>query len=887
MQEMGEKMKLSLRKPKNNNKEIKYRKNKKFSRKVGLYIFAVVVLCVLIWLAYYYIRFYSYNEYREYLSSYEYAEGSEFVALSDDNPSVQGMELVTENEYLKLYTNTDTAEVALYDKRNQKTIYSNPLAVDKDALANETNKKYLKSQFIINYFNKNRDGGLYDSYSMAVARGQVKAESIKDGIRFIYDVGDFSKNSTGIVPIFFTNEKMEEVQSRLSEDDATAIRRYYVDSTNVPGMLELNGVAQKNKKTIQRIGLILETIAFTEEEYYEQMELAGIEEAETLSFTIPLEYRIEDDGLLVSIPTGKIQEYGGAKIYRIQLLRYMGAASQDEEGYMVLPNGSGSIINFNNGKINAAEYSQYIYSIDPIADSLTQTEFTEQARLRLFGICREDSSILVTVEDGASLANITAGISGKYNSYNYAYPSFQLRGYDVLSLFGNTGNEADLPIVVKDIYDVNLSVKYTMLTDEYSGYNGIANYYRQRLIDEGTLTLKEGNEDIPFYYDIVGGVKETVFFLGTQYLSVNPITTFEEAGDISDDLLASGIKNQVMNYQGWFNGGYYHDVTNKVKVIRKLGGRSGLEELSKRVEDNGGTFYGDTSLQKVSYISKRYNEYQETSRYYGAGYYAYFANVNPSTLSKMSTLGYRETGYFLVSPKFLPRYVDGLIKGIDKIDIKGISLRDLGDSLYSDQKRTNIINREEALDVVLAQFDKLSDSGKNLLICGGNDYSFEYASDIINVPMNDNKYFIVDDSIPLYQMIIHGSIDYAGSLINFYDDIDSSNLKLNLIEYGASPHYLFTKESANEMKYTGLHKYYSTKYDIWKEEAVNMYREVNEALSKVSGETMINYEIIEDGVSKVTYSNGIVFYINYLDEDVTVDGVTIPAKDYETREVEV
>ena len=147
---------------------------------------------------------------------------------------------------------------------------------------------------------------------------------------------------------------------------------------------------------------------------------------------------------------------------------------------MVVPNGSGSIINFNNGKINAADYSQYIYNLDPLADSLTQTEYTEKARLGLFGICKEDSSILVTIEDGASLANITAGVSGKFSVYNYVYPSFMLRVYDILSIFGSTGSSADLPIVVKDIYDCNLSVKYTFLTDEYSGYSGIANYYRQR-----------------------------------------------------------------------------------------------------------------------------------------------------------------------------------------------------------------------------------------------------------------------------------------------------------------------------------------------------------------------------------------------------------------------
>lgn len=880
---MGEKMRLSVRTP---NKIKKKYTNKKLSRKVGLYILGLAVLSILVWLLYFYKRFYSYDGYKNHLSSYSYDEGNEFEAITEENPSIQGMDLVAENEYLKLYTNTETAEVAVYDKRNKIAIYSNPINADDDTIANETNKRYMKSQFIINYFNKNRASGVYDSYSMSVSRGQVEAEKIEDGIRFIYDVGDHTGRSTGIVPTFFSHEKIEEIQSKLPEKDAISLGRYYMDSKTVPGMLELNGVVKKNKITIEKIGRFLEDVGFTEEDYFEQMELAGFDEVkETVSFVIPLEYRLEDDGLLVSIPTGKIQEFGGAKIYRIQMHRYMGAAGQDETGYMVVPNGSGSIINFNNGKISAADYSQYIYNIDPIADSLTQTEYTEQARIGLFGICRKNSGLLVTIEDGASLSNITAGVSGKYSSYNYAYPSFQLRGYDVLSLFGNTGNEADLPIVVNDINDFNLSVKYTMLTNEYSGYSGIANYYRQRLIDEGVISLKKNNGDIPFYYDIVGGVKETAFFLGSQYLSVNPITTFEEAGDLSDDLLSSGIKNQVMNYQGWFNGGYFHDVTNKVKVTRKLGGRSGLEELNRRVEDNGGALYVDASHQKVSYISKRFSQYQETSRYYGAGYYAYFANVNPATLSKTSTLGYSETGYYLISPKFLPRYVDGFVRGINKVDIDGISLRDLGDTLHSDQKRTNVINREEALDVVVAQFDKLESTGKKLLVSGGNDYAFKYTSDIINVPMGDNRYFIVDESIPLYQMILHGSIDYGGGLINFYDDVDSFDLTLNLIEYGASPHYLFTKESANEMKYTGLHKFYSTKYDIWKEEAVNMYRNVNMALSRVSGEAMIDYQIIKDGVSKVTYSNGLVFYINYLAEDVTVDGVNISAKDYAIKEV--
>ncbi|HKL99420.1 MAG TPA: DUF5696 domain-containing protein, partial [Mobilitalea sp.] len=350
-------MKLSVKTPNKNNTK---HTNKKLTRKVGLYILGLAVLCILVWLLYFYVRFYSYNGYKENLTSYSYEEGMEFDVIPEGTPSLQGMDLVAENEYLKLYTNIETAEVAVFDKRNQTAIYSNPVNADEDPIANETNKQYLKSQFILNYFNKNKAAGVYDSYSMSVSRGQVKTEKIQNGVRFIYDVGDHTTRSTGIVPIFFSREKIEELQSKLPENDATSLGRYYMDSKTVSGMLELNAVAKKNKITIEKIGRFLEDAGFTEDDYYEQMEMAGIEEEkETVSFIIPLEYRLEDDGLLVSIPIGKIQEFGGAKIYRIQMHRYMGAAGQDEEGYMVVPNGSGSIINFNNGKTSAADYSQY------------------------------------------------------------------------------------------------------------------------------------------------------------------------------------------------------------------------------------------------------------------------------------------------------------------------------------------------------------------------------------------------------------------------------------------------------------------------------------------------------------------------------------------------
>lgn len=848
------------------------------TKKIVLGILGIALVAGAIYTAYYCIHYLAYNKYKDYLTEYDYEEGSSYLPVKEKRADVEGMELVSENEFLKLYTDPSTATVAVYDKRNGEVVYTNPTGADKDSMANATNLNYLKSQFIINYYNKEVKSGTYDSYSMAVEKGQVTTESINSGIRYIYRLGDFESSKTGIIPIYVTQEKLDEICQKLSEGDAVSLKRYYISSTTTQGMLELNGIAQKNPKTIKKIQGWLENIGWTDAEYKEQMELAGVETILPISFQIPLEYRLEEDGVKVSIPVSAIEEYGGGSIYRIQLLRYMGAAHTTEEGYMVVPNGSGSIINFNNGKVNAASYAQYIYDIDPLSANYTTTENAISAKLPLFGICREESSVLATIENGASMAVITAGISGVFNDYNYAYPTFVLRTADNLRMFGNSSQ--DVYVLEPEINDVNLEVKYTLLTEEHKNYIGIANYYRERLIAEGILTPDTQTGDIPFYYDVISGVKETAHFMGVQSLKTFSMTTFDEAAEMFQDLADMGITKQVMNLQGWFNGGFYHKTADKIKIPRSVGSKSDLEKLNDTVTENGGRFYTDVVLQQITFADKDFNYDAEASKYYGAGYVVSLGQVNPATLRSTSALGYMETMYDLLSPRYLPRYVSKFTDKIEKYDTYGISLRDLGNVVYSDKKRTNIIDREEALKVVLGQLDKLKGTGKHLMTNGGNDYSFVYSTDIINVPIEHNNFLIVDERIPLYEMIIHGSISYASELLNYDDKEDKALTILKMIESGAAPHYVFTKQESSRMKNTGLNRYYATTFDVWKEEAVDIYNQVNGALKYVTGAMIVNHEILDNSVRKITYNNGVVIYINYNDNVQMTEGYEIPAKGY-------
>ncbi|MCD8336727.1 MAG: DUF5696 domain-containing protein [Lachnospiraceae bacterium] len=859
------------------------------SKKILLVLIGIVLIAALSLLGWWYFRYYSYNAYQQYLTAYDYEEGTDFVKLSEEESDVVGMVLAAENDTLKLYANVSTGEVAIVDKRNGQITYSNPVDADEDAIANATNLSYMKSQLIVDYFNTSRTTGTYDSYSYCTSLDQLEVEAIEDGIRFIYTIGDMSA-STGIVPEYISEETLNDVMSKLSEDDAKEVAKKYTAGTTsglADGYLELLESAKKGASQLRKLNKYFEEAGFTTEDYLREMEGSGIEGAVPISFEIPLEYRLVDDGVEATIPMSQVVENGGGAIYRIQMLRYFGAAGTEEDGYMLVPNGSGSIIYFNNGKngTSVSNYSEYVYGIDPLMAEYTVLENSENAKMALFGLFREESAVFATIEDGASLAYISAGVSGKINSYNYVYSTFVLRGNEKLSMFGTTGNEADLPVVEDEFYDANLTIRYTMLTEDDADYSGAANYYRNRLVAEGVLIAQESEEgeDIKFYYDILGGVNMTKYFLGTQYNGIYAMTTYAQAQEISEDLAANGITNQVMNFQGWMNGGYYHSVVDQINLPSALGSKSKLEDLSEALSEIGGTFYADVAFQKVTEISKRYAFSTETARYYGSGYIADFGLVNPTTLRQTSGLGYEENRYVLISPKYLVRYINSFASKISNYDISGISLRDLASELHSDKKRTNVIDREEALDVVLGSLTEIEETGKNVLLNAANDYSFAYADDIINVPLSGNDYYIIDEDVPFYEMLLHGYVDYAGDVVNLSDSSDETDIILSLIENGASPHYMFSYQSSNEIKNTGVNYFYSTTYSNWSDDALYVYNEVNEALKYVNGAEMVKHEILSSNVRAVTYSNGVTIYINTGTADEKANGVTVPARSYTVK----
>ena len=864
----------------------------KLGKKILIICLAVLLIAVGEYVLYYVFHYVNFKDYKDTLSSYTVEAGSDY---SPKEKGAKGdYDLIAENDKLEFYADPSTGDIAVYDLADDTWYYSTPLDIDEDKVANADNKERLKSQLIINFFNQNRNEGIYTSRGevIDVDPSQLKAENIENGIRFIYHFKQKAASSE-VIPYVISRERYENFTSQMSEKTQKDMKQFYnlneeEDRYEIINSLSTGKGQARNYDKIYKA--LYNEAGYTDEDYAIDMADTEFTVNTRASFYVTLEYRLEEDGLRVNVPTGEIKEINGS-IHSIEVLPGFGYATKEDTGYFVVPNGSGSLINFNNAK--NSRYSAYIYGIDPTLANYTKVENADTVKLPIFGVCYDDHSLLAAVEDGKSLGQInayTAGGTEALSSYNTSSYTFYLRGSETLGMFGTTGNAANLPIVEKTFADVNIQIRYSFLGKDNTGYSGIANYYRNVLEKRGDIKpngdpLSTEVSDIGFYYDVIGGVKVTDFFMGVKYLGVKAMTTYEQAKEMATYLAGKGIRNQVVNFQGWFNGGYYHDVADKVKMIKKLGSEKKLDELTSYIEGIGGRIYADVAFQKVTDISKRYNQTYEAAKYY-AGYSLLLGQVNPVTLRQTASLGYMETLYSIVSPKFLVRYVDKFISKTEDMKVTGFSLRDLGSVLSSDKKRTEIINREMALDVVEAQLKRFADNGdKKVMVSAANEYAAKYADDIINAPIAQNSYYSVDAEIPLYEMIYHGYVDYAGYNINTSDTYDVDDISLKLIEFGCSPHFVFTYLESNNMKYTGVNDVYASTFDTWKDTAVKIYEKVNDALKNVRYAVIVAHERLDEGVSKVSYSNGVTIYVNTTASSYSDDEISIEAKSYAVKGV--
>lgn len=797
--------------------------------------------------------------------------------------------VIMENEYLKFTMDPMTTQFELEVKSSGKKWYSNPVDADQDTSALSAEKGKLKSTLTMTYSITSGLDTLYNNYDYSIKNGTYEIEASENEVKVVYSLGDIQKEfvippviletnmdkwlanmdkeALNIVKQYYKKYDINKLSKRDAKDKDSLIEKYPVMETEVIYVLR-DGTNDSLRKKMEQY---FEEAGYTYADYEADKELNQAEQtSDKPIFNISMIYKLDGEDFVVEVPFSEMEGKKDYPIYSVTPLPFFGAGGKEDDGYILVPEGGGALINFNNGKLSQNSYYANLYGWDM---ALGRDAVVHNTRIyyNTFGIAQEDDSFICILEEGVPYASVQADISGHYNSYNYAnvaYSVTQREQYDV-SEIANTS----VYTYLKQLPDETMTQRYRFV--DSGDYVDMAKTYQGYLADQydGYLT-KNDDSEAPITIEIVGAVDKAKQILGVPVSRPLELTTYEEAEGIIEELNAEGMKNMSVKLTGWCNGGYNQKILKKVKTIGALGSKKDLQNTINTAQSLGVDFYldGVTQYANNSNILNGFFSIRDAAR---------FISKERAELFQYSAITYAERdgwkSFYLLHPDLAAEMTDNLVAATDSYGT-GVSFRETGMDLSADYYKKNVQSRQTVMEQQEAQLKEIADSGKQIMINMGNDYAALYSDVITNMDLRGSEYTILDEYVPFYQIAIHGYIDYMSYPINLSGN--SEQELLYCAEYGAGLYYTVMKESPFTLQNTLYTQYYGSDYDTWHDAILSTYTRYNEELGHTFDQEITDHEMVSEDVSCTTYEDGTKVYVNYTYEAVqTADG-EVPARDY-------
>ena len=796
--------------------------------------------------------------------------------------------MVMENDRLKFTMDPTTTQFSLEVKDTGKVWYSNPQDAGNDTLALAAEKTKLQSTLLMSYSVVSGLESQYDNYEYSIKNGIYDIDAGEDYIKVNYSIGKVDREY--VIPPVSTAEDFENITSQMSVEATNMVKRYYKK-------YDINNLGKKDDKDALLASYpILETeviyvlrdnasnsVKTKMEEYFEEygytyekfMEDRELDFSEKSSdnpvFNVSMVYRLEDDDLKVELALGDLEYEDDYPIYTLTPLPYFGAGGVDDEGYMLVPEGGGAIINFNNGKIAQNSYYANMYGWD-MALSREAVVHNTRAYYNTFGISQGDDSFLCILEEGAPYASIQVDISGHNNSYNYANAVYSVslrEQYDV----GDIASSA-IYVYLPELPDETLTLRYRFV--DSGSYVDMAKEYQGYLKDKygDSFTINDDTE-APVAIEIVGAVDKVKQIMGVPVSRPLKLTTYKEAEAMIKELQSEGMSNMSVKLSGWCNGGVSQHILRKVKPISDLGSKKDLQSLVNTAESLGVDIYldGVTQYEYDSNIFDGFFSYTDAAR---------FISKERAELFIYSDVTYaaREgvDSYFLLHADLAQQMTENLITAANKYGA-GVSFRDTGMDLSADYYRKKTVSRQEMMTTQSERLKELSADGTNIMINMGNDYAAVYSDMITNMDLQGSEYTILDAYVPFYQLAMHGYVNYTGAALNVCGHTEDELLLS--AEYGAGLYFTLMRETAFALQKTLYTEYYGSDYAAWHDKMFEIYTRYNEELGHTFNQEMTGHECITSELKCTTYEDGTRVYVNYGYADaVTPEGIEVPARDY-------
>lgn len=813
---------------------------------------------------------------------FDYYEYSEAKKTSD---------YVLENDSIRFEMDPATTGFTVLQKNTGRIWYSNPKNAMSDKLALSKEKNNMMSTVLIKYSTENGTDDTYDTYTNSVKRKFYNIERKGNELTVNYTVGQMDREY--IFPLILYQSDLDKWEEGLTKSQRNALERNYHKYNKssfkgseladmlekYPGMQDENlylifETAQNHAK--QQLEDTFAKLGFTYEDYLENKELykeTNIKEVP--AFNITLIYKLEGNSLVVKVPFSEISYRLKYPITQVSLLPYFGAGGPEDQGYMLIPEGSGSIINFNNGKTKQNGYYADIYGWDYATQRFAVITET-RAPFAAFGIAYPESSMLSVINKGAEYAGITAEIAGKLGSYNYVRADYKILHREQYEVSARSQS-------AQYIYESGLEqdeyLEQSFTFVDSGSYVDMAKAYRSKLLGSAKKTSEK---NIPVSVEIIGAIEKIQQVAGIPKVKPYCLTSYSQAADIINEIDDLGIKDVNYKLSGFINGGVRQELMNKVRFISELGGKSDFKKLLKNTENASAKLYLDGAVQ-TQYRSGFFDgfiNYRDSAR---------FVSDELCKLYEYSPIWYGRDpdrdNYYLLNSKLRQKAADKFINAGLKYKLDGLSFKDNGYLLSSDfNERRHLTRAQEAASQV-EQFEKAGEKGLGIMINGGNDYAVKNADFITNLTLHGNQYAIIDAFVPFYEIALHGYVNYAGTPIN--NAFEKEQLILESAEVAAGLNFSFMEASPRRIQETFYSEYYASCFDEWKNQFADVYKDYNSKIAPVVNSPICGHEYVGENVTRTVFENGYEIYVNFGYADYTTPwGTIIPERDYRVLKVE-
>ncbi|AGC68116.1 hypothetical protein Cst_c11200 [Thermoclostridium stercorarium subsp. stercorarium DSM 8532] len=579
---------------------------------------------------------------------------------------------------------------------------------------------------------------------------------------------------------------------------------------------------------------------------------------------------LSEDQLIVEIPNRSIvEDKDEYKIGEIYVYPFLGHTHMgDRSGYMLVPDGNGAMIYLNDkNRRFSSNYSQYVYGrnigIDePYALSLLMNRYqsvneAENIMAPVFGMVHTDSEMgyLGIIESGDYSAKIEAYPNGAYTDYNWICSKFILRQIYIQP----TGKREGHVIARQERRnEFDIRVRYCFVSGEYANYTGLALKYRDFLLKHGIVVPRHDNFRIRL--DFLGIDKENWLIFKRNVT----MTTVNNIKEIYKELKDAGVTDIISVYKGWQKDGINALPIEKYAADGDIGGNGKLTALIRECESSGIEFY----------------LYQDSLRINPSIKNAAFNVVKQITKRVYEEMTYKDVfeKFRFLTPAKTRQVMIRSAKSYINNGVTNIMLGGITNILFTYTHKGNLYTRVDTANIYESAVSELS--GKlNFIMEKPFSYLWKYTNAIADMPISTSNYIFTDEEVPFLTIALKGLIPMYSEYVNF--EANKEEFFLKLVETGVYPSFYITYEDPAKLQYTNSSDIYSSRFAVYKDDIIRYYNELKKINDLTQGAKIISHSQFSNGLTVVSYDNGVKIYLNYNpDRVITADGYAIEPMSY-------